>query len=469
MEEKLSGKSIADLRTASACPADQMPSGPSGSCMCDNGTPPGPNGGCIVLATCPPGQALPNGTCCQAPFTPGPQGACQCPAPLVLDQEGQCAPSSSPQQKPCPPTQIPGPNGCTCPQFQVLGPNGCQFEQINTCPNGERQLDGTCVIPFSICPAWQQTSTGTCCPQNQYPAPDGTCQSLCEPGQTFEFNTGTCTGNTPGCIQSPPLQSQCGGSPYAGPCCQPNQAPAMNGGEYSGYCCPAGQQPDPRTGSCLPQQTTGLLSKCPIGQGDYNPATGTCCGPGSKVTNRYQCCPTGQYPQANGTCGCPWTGYTNYPGGACSPLCPNPSGRGLPTAQNCSNCPPGMEGWPGCCQQSGGFPIVQGTCSQCLASQVATVSGCCPQSQAASDGSFCCPPGNHAVGAACFGNTSMSTVPRNCPPGETVQENGKCGVKPPVETPGAGVRPGSRYSPTIRYSAGLALCRARRTGAIPYA
>ena len=385
--------------------------GTASSAPCPPGTVPAPPplSGCLVLVPCAAGQATPSGYCCPTLTTPQPDNTCQ--------------PRTPPQEHPCPQGEVPGPNAtCVCPPFQVQGPNGCRF--ITLCPKGQVLLEGSCQLLLQICPAWQQTNTGTCCPQNQYPAPDGTCQQLCAPGQILDFNTGTCEGPSPGCTQFPALPQ----SVYKGPCCAPGQVPAMNGAEYSGFCCPAGQTPDPQTDSCLPPTPVVL----------GGPAVPGACPLGTIMTNRYTCCPLGQYPQPNGTCGCPWTTYTNYPSGICAPLCPAPPNSGPPTQvpspQNCSNCPPALQGWPGCCH------MPTGTCDQCPFGGVATSLGCCPPNQAVSDGSFCCYSGSHAEGNACVPN-SMSTPRNNCPPGQTRQDNGTCGVKPPVETPGLPVEP----------------------------
>jgi len=197
---------------------------------------------------------------------------------------------------------------------------------------------------------------------------------------------------------------------------------------YTGTCCPAGQVPQPssslQTSGCLPSQLAnpfpagggrvwGQIQSCP-GAGDFNPGTNTCCPAGSLVTNRYTCCPVGQYPHSDGTCGCPPADLT-LGDGSCAPLC-KPNQIPIQGTAYCQNCPSG---------------------------QMGTALGiCCSPNQATINGG-CCPPGFHAEaqGTSCVQNTTMRSHPSNCPPGQTRQDNGMCGVRPPVETPGAGLVP----------------------------
>ena len=377
------------------------------SAPCPPGTVPAtpPLSGCLVLVPCASGQVTPSGTCCPSGTTAQANNTC-------------LSANTPPPQQACTASEMPGPNGtCVCYSGNPPGPSG-------SCP-----ILHICLSQQTCCPQGEAaTNVGTCCPQGQVPLSDGSCanlsptlariianQGLCPLSEELQPD-GTCVFNNtlgvdPACTGFPPLPQ----TVYAGPCCTPGQVPAQKNHQYTGTCCPVGQVPDQNTGSCAPQEL--FINNCP-GGGQYNAKTSSCCPPGSLITNRYTCCPPGQYPQPSGSCGCPWTAMQQSDG-SCLPLCPTDS---IPTGIYCTNCPSG---------------------------QIGTVTGvCCAPNQIASNG-VCCPSSFHPQGAYCMPNTNLNRAPDDCSPGTTRQDDGNCGVKPPVETPGLTPPPPPLPSPPV--------------------
>ena len=406
--------------------------GAANSSPCPPGTVPAPPplNGCLVLTPCPAGTVP----------APPPLSGClvSCPVGQTF-QNGTCQPNASPAPttSTCPPFQSPDASGnCVCFNGSAPGANGF-------CPG-----PNICLLGGTCCPPDGETGTGTCCPQGQIPMSDGTCvpfnptiakvianEGLCPLSEELQAD-GTClySTDTPGygtaCTVAPPIPVSFYGGPLPGPspCCLPGQLPATTGVppsanytgslKYTGTCCPVGQVPQ-SNGTCLPQQP--FISPCTgEGAGAYNAQTNSCCPAGYSISNHYTCCPPDHAPQPNGTCGCAANAQT-LPDGTCVP---------------CATV----------------AIIVQGQCVSCPDEQIGTLQNtCCVPGQVTSSG-YCCPSGFHPQGAYCFGNTSQSRAPNNCPPGTTRQDNGICKMTQPVitpETPGLIAPPPPQPSPSV--------------------
>jgi hypothetical protein len=374
------------------------------------------------------------------PFLPPPPTPPLCQGPSC--SPSQCAPGTS--QQPgflcCPRGWLPGPsgkcqsscpNGATDPQSLALCMNG--FNPVAggngryTCLNGspasaqpgQPGADITCLaeMPFANpanCPqgysfkpdpnlggamvCLRTPLENTCRQQGMDVGLNGTCQQICPPGSgDFPFPIIQCCpkGETPqpngSCGPStppPPPPNGCG--PGTTTYCElPPNAKCL-----AGSCCPSGSTLNAAGSACVP--------------------TGPTCDPNSVTV----CCPTGQIPQPNGSCGTPpppppnncKPGTTTY----CLPLDEAASACGvnqeMPTGNGC--CPAGSKPTlGGCVLTSKSCPPVQGASGP--------VSMCCPPNQAADFVTGqCCPAGELPDSAT--GQCQVPPPPKICPSGSTI-------------------------------------------------
>ncbi len=203
-----------------------------------------PNGSCPGLPppppskVCPTGEVEVDGKCVPAP-KPAPLPPPICAPGYTLGDNGMCQRVSTT----CPEKtgEVPGPNGsCVCPRGAQLGP-----DRACHCPDGNLANGHECG-PYkpAPCPPDRQIPTG-CCPAGSIAAPNGSCTTICSPGQMLEAN-GQC-----GPILTP--------LPPGG--CPANEIPKPGGG------CMPGLVPQSAPTPCLPGVAPGTNGcvQAPIG------------------------------------------------------------------------------------------------------------------------------------------------------------------------------------------------------------
>ena len=431
---------ILGLGSASACPFFQTTDA-NGNCVCAvGGNPPDANGNCPIpdlcfgtgtCSACPQGQIqLSNGTC----LVDNPTLA------QIIASDGLCpAPEQlSPTFSTCYyPLDAPG-YGTACTLAPPLPSSSPPYSLSSgaCCPPG--QIPATLTFQYPGLPPVLIYS-GTCCPAGQVPLKNGTCTPK-EP-----FITG-CSGNAPF-------------NPRTNSCCPPGSSISNH---YQ--CCAAGLAPQPNgtcgcpwtaatnsDGSCtrlcppnyIPSPpTTGLCSNCPPGQtelagccpqnlpgatcikcpsGEVGTSQGTCCLP-DRVASGGFCCPSGYHTAQNGFC-VSNTSKQSTERNACKP------DETRLDDGTCAVMPP-VE-----------LPVLVPACT---GDDVRGPDGTCTPKMPPQE--HPCPPGlvpgphGTCVLAACPPDQTMvdrrcSVLLPACPPGQTRLDDGKCGVKQPVETP----------------------------------